>query len=199
MNLEQQLNQSLSRWNLLESEFYQAWSAGTLPVEALSTYAREYGAFISKIADGWSAHGDKVIAAEEREHVELWRRFARALGTDIGSAKTPAVAELVQVVEDRFSDSVESLGALYAFEAQQPATSKSKLEGLRRHYDVDASAERYFEVHAEDEAEPALLLNRMKALPEADQARATAACEQTAQALRGALDGLYEGCTASRA
>ena len=194
MNLEQQLNQSLSRWNLLDSEFYQAWNRGTLPVEALSTYAREYGAFISKIADGWSAHGDEVTAALEREHVELWRRFARALGTDIGSAKTPAVAELLQVVERRFSDSAESLGALYAFEAQQPATSKSKLEGLRRHYNVDPNAERYFVVHAEDEDEPALLLGRMQSLSGADQARAAAACEQMAQALRGALDGLYETC-----
>jgi len=196
MNLEQQLNQSISRWNLLDSEFYQAWNGGTLPVEALSTYAREYGAFISKIADGWSAHGDEVTAALECEHVELWRCFARALGTDIGSAKTPAVAELVQVVEHRFSDSVESLGALYAFEAQQPATSKSKLEGLRRHYDVDPNAERYFVVHAEDEDEPTLLLGRMQSLSEADQAGAVAACEQTAQALRGALDGLYDTCYA---
>lgn len=196
MTLEQQLNQSIFRWNLLDSEFYQAWNRGTLPVEALSTYAREYGAFISKIADGWSAHGDEVTAAQEREHVELWRRFARALGTDIGSAKTPAVAELLQVVEHRFSDSVESLGSLYAFEAQQPATSKSKLEGLRRHYDVDPNAERYFVIHAEDDDEPALLLGRMQCLSEAGQARAAAACEQTAQALRGALDGLYETCYA---
>ena len=194
MNLEQQLNQSISRWSLLDSEFYQAWNAGTLPVEALATYAREYGAFISKIAGGWSAHGDEVTAVQEREHAELWRRFARALGTDIGSTKTPAVAELLQVAEHRFSDSVESLGALYAFEAQQPATSKSKLEGLRRHYNVDPNAERYFVVHAEDEDEPALLLGRMQSLSGADQARAAAACEQMAQALRGALDGLYETC-----
>ena len=194
MNLEQQLNQSISRWSLLDSEFYQAWNAGTLPVEALATYAREYGAFISKIAGGWSAHGDEVTAVQEREHAELWRRFARALGTDIGSTKTPAVAELLQVAEHRFSDSVESLGALYAFEAQQPATSKSKLEGLRRHYNVDPNAERYFVVHAEDEDEPALLLGRMQSLSGADQARAAAACEQIAQALRGALDGLYETC-----
>ena len=194
MNLEQQLNQSISRWSLLDSEFYQAWNAGTLPVEALATYAREYGAFISRIAGGWSAHGDEVTAVQEREHAELWRRFARALGTDIGSTKTPAVAELLQVAEHRFSDSVESLGALYAFEAQQPATSKSKLEGLRRHYNVDPNAERYFVVHAEDEDEPALLLGRMQSLSGADQARAAAACEQMAQALRGALDGLYETC-----
>ena len=57
MNLEARLDESIARWNLLESRFYQAWSAGTLPVEALRTYAAEYGAFISLIPKGWESHG----------------------------------------------------------------------------------------------------------------------------------------------
>ena len=195
MSIEQRLQQSLSRWSLLESEFYQAWSAGALPVEALKNYAHEYGAFISRIADGWQAHGDNEIAAEEREHVEMWRAFARSLGTDIGEASTPAVQELTRTVDRKFGNSVESLGALYAFEAQQPATATSKLEGLRAHYDLDKSAETYFDVHSTDEAEPALLLDRIKGLSASDQERAAQACEETARALRLALDGLYEGCT----
>ncbi|MBI1353904.1 MAG: hypothetical protein GC160_06120 [Acidobacteria bacterium] len=196
MQLDQSLSQSLSRWNLLDSAFYQAWSAGELPVDALATYAHEYGAFITTIADGWAAHGDDAVAAEEREHVELWRAFAKSLGTDIGAASTPAVAELVEVARRSFSDPVASLGALYAFEAQQPATSASKLEGLRAHYDLGAEAEVYFDVHKDDLDEPALLLERMRALPAVDQERAAAACEQTARALRLALDGLYAGCVA---
>ena len=196
MQLEQSLSQSLSRWNLLESAFYQAWSAGELPVDALATYAHEYGAFISTIADGWAAHGDHAIAAEEREHVELWRGFAQALGTDIGDAATPAVAELVEVAKESFTDPVRSLGSLYAFEAQQPATAASKLEGLRAHYRLGAEAEVYFDVHKDDVDEPALLLERMRALPAADQQRAAEACERTARALRLALDGLYDGCVA---
>lgn len=192
MHLEKQLSDSLDRWNLLDSAFYRAWSAGTLPPEALGAYAREYGAFISTIADGWAAHGDQEIAAEEREHVELWSRFARSVGTEIGAAETPAVRRLVEVAQHSFADPVESLGALYAFEAQQPAAATSKLEGLRRHYDFDPAGEAYFEVHKDDEEEPALLLERMKALPENDRRRAATACEQTAEALRLALDGLYE-------
>ena len=46
-------------------------------------------------------------------------------------------------------------------------------------------------MHKNDLDEPALLLERMKALPAADQARAAEACEETAAALREALDGLY--------
>ena len=191
MNLRPRLDTSLSRWNLLESAFYQAWSAGTLPRTAIAQYAGEYGAFIKTIADGWAAHGDHEIAAEEREHVELWRAFARSLGTDIGEAKTAEVRELVDIVNRNFQSPAESLGALYAFEAQQPATSTSKLEGLREHYPVEAGGEEYFTVHADDEEEPALLLSRMEKLSDDDQQKAAAACEETAKALRLALDGLY--------
>ena len=126
MHLEQQLDESISRWNLLESRFYQAWSEGCLPQEALARYANEYGAFISLIPRGWASHGDSAIAAEEREHVELWRCFAEALGVDIGEAKTPAVRELVETADALFSDPTTSLGALYAFEAQQPRTAATR-------------------------------------------------------------------------
>ena len=104
--------------------------------------------------------------------------------------------QLTEIVDRRFRDSVESLGALYAFEAQQPAPAKSKLEGLRAHYQLGTSAETYFEVHATDEDEPALLLKRMQGWSAEDQDRAVQACEETARALRLALDGLYAGCTA---
>ncbi len=194
MQLHEALHQSISRWNLLDSAFYQAWNAGELSADTLATYAREYGAFIATIADGWAAHGDEAIAAEEREHVALWRRFAGSLGTDLGEAETPAVAALVATARNSFRDPAASLGALYAFEAQQPATAASKLEGLRAHYRLGPEAEVYFDVHKDDLDEPALLLERMEALPEADQQRATAACAEMAQALRVALDGLYDGC-----
>ena len=191
MAIQARLDASLSRWNLLDSDFYRAWSAGTLPVEALATYSQEYGAFIQRIAAGWAAHGDEEIAAEERKHTELWRRFAASLGTDIGGVETPAVRALVEKADRNFADPVTSLGALYAFEAQQPATAATKLEGLRRHYRINASAERYFEVHAQEEAEAALLLRRLKALSVTDQERAADACEEMAGALRDALDDLY--------
>jgi pyrroloquinoline-quinone synthase len=187
---QQNLDQSIARWNLLESPFYRAWSAGTLPVEALRVYAREYGAFIERVADGWSAHGDQATAQVEREHVELWRGFAQALGTDIGEAQTPAVKALVETTDRLFRDRAASLGALYAFEMQQPLTAASKLEGLRAHYHLPASAEVYFEAHKDDWDEPATLRSRMDGLTPAGAEIAEAACEEMSKALREALDGL---------
>ena len=186
------LDRSISRWNLLESAFYQAWSAGTLPVSALGVYAREYGGFIHRVADGWSAHGDEATAKIEREHVELWRAFAKALETDIGEAETPAVKALVETTDKLFADRAASLGALYAFEAQQPHTAASKLEGLRAHYDLPKSAEVYFDVHKDDWDEPAILRERIDALAPAEREAAVAACEEMSKALRAALDGLAD-------
>ena len=190
MHYHDRLNESISRWNLLDSAFYQAWSAGTLPVEGLRTYAREYGAFIGRVADGWSAHGDEATAKVEREHVELWRSFAKALETDIGEAETPAVKALVETTDKLFADRAASLGALYAFEAQQPHTATSKLEGLRAHYNLPKSVEIYFDVHKDDWDEPAALRERMDALPADQREKAVAACEEMSKALREALDGL---------
>jgi pyrroloquinoline-quinone synthase len=184
------LAQSISRWNLLDSAFYRAWSAGSLPVEGLRVYAREYGAFIQRVADGWAAHGDHKTAQVEREHVELWRAFAKALETDIGEAETPAVKALVETTDKLFSDRAASLGALYAFEAQQPHTATSKLAGLRAHYELPQSAAVYFDVHKDDWDEPAVLRDRMDALPAGERETAVAACEEMCKALREALDGL---------
>ena len=190
---QDRLDQSIARWNLLDSAFYQAWSAGTLPVASLRMYAREYGAFIQRVAGGWSAHGDEATAQVEREHVELWRAFAKALETDIGEAETPAVKALVETTDKLFADRAASLGALYAFEAQQPHTAASKLEGLRAHYDLPKSAEIYFDVHKSDWDEPAVLKQRISALTPAEQETAAAACEEMSKALREALDALPAG------
>lgn len=190
MNLESRLQESIDRWSLLESLFYQAWSAGTLPLEALRGYASEYGAFVSLVPKGWESHNDTVVADEERAHVELWRRFAKALDTDINRPRVPAVKNLVKTADRLFSEKASALGALYAFEAQQPATTKSKLEGLRAHYDLPVTAEAYFIIHADDDSEPKLLLERIERLPRQDRERAVEACREMCQALREALDGL---------
>ena len=43
MYFKQSLDRTITNWNLLKHSFYEAWSDGTLPQEALRTYAREYG------------------------------------------------------------------------------------------------------------------------------------------------------------
>lgn len=192
MDIKQRLDQNTGQWALLKHPFYQAWRAGTLPVDALRTYAREYGAFISLLPQAWQVLEDPATAQEEREHLDMWRGFAAGLATEIGPAQIPEVAGLTANAETLFADPASALGALYAFEVQQPATAQSKLDGLRAFYQLPASVERYFEVHAHNEHEAERLLHRIRALPAGEQERAAQACAALSRALWDALSGIYE-------
>lgn len=192
MEFTKQLDTAVAKWNLLNSPFYQAWSAGTLPIGALKAYAEEYGAFISLMPLGWEIQEDEHTAEEEIEHTELWEKFAGSLGTKITEANIPAVRELIATTRDLFKTVPEALGALYAFEVQQPATAQSKLEGLREHYSLSTDCEPYFEVHSKNHHEAEKLTERIAKLSAADQARALKACEVMSKALWNALDGIYE-------
>ncbi|MFN8421989.1 MAG: iron-containing redox enzyme family protein [Anaerolineae bacterium] len=179
--------------NLLQHPFYQAWSDGTLPVPALADYAREYGAFISRIADGWRAVGEPAIAGVEVGHAKVWGdTFAAGLSTAVDAPQVRAVQELCATADALFADRVTALGALYAFEAQQPLTARSKRAGLASHYaQLPAECETYFRLHEDDDHEPALLAAGLNDLPADDRTRAEAACAQMSVALWDALTGLY--------
>jgi len=182
----------ISKWNLLRHPFYHAWSNGTLPIEALQTYAREYGVFIGMLPQAWESMNDVETAAEEREHAELWDDFATALDSRVsGSADTLEVKALASTAHRLFGDPVSAAGALYAFEVQQPATAQSKLHGLKEHYQLPATVEPYFEIHAHNEHEAAKLLACIDGLSPADQARSLRACGEMAQSLWDALSGIY--------
>lgn len=184
-----ELDTTIAAHDLNQHPFYRAWREGTLPRETLARYAAEYGRFIATLPDGWAALGYGAHAEEERHHAELWNQFKNAL-----AARADACAEvdaLVAETSNAFASRATAIGALYAFEAQQPATSKSKLDGLRAHYDVGAAGEAYFALHADDYGERDTLGGEMMKLAPADRALAVAACERTCRAMWRALDGVY--------
>lgn len=190
--MKQNLDTILEKWNLLKHPFYQAWSAGTLPVDALQVYAREYGNFIATLPRGWETLNDAETAQEEREHAEMWTDFTAALGSFTADASLPQTANLVSASRTLFSARASALGAMYAFEAQQPATAQSKLDGLKTHYKLPQGVEPYFEVHAKNWHESEKILRMIESLPAAEQAEALAACEQMAQSLWDALSGIHD-------
>lgn len=192
MTIREQLDAIVEEYNLLNHPFYQAWSAGTLPMEALATYATEYGNFVKLVPGGWRMHGDETIAAEEETHVVLWNKFAAKLGTEIQDATIPEIKSMVSIVENEFSNVPGSMGGLFAFEAQQPHTSTSKLEGLQKHYgSLGQEAEEYFEVHKDDLLEMEILAKRIEALPAHEQKQALVACQKVAVALWDGLTGVH--------
>lgn len=192
--VSQQCRQVIEKHNLLRHPFYVAWSEGRLPVAALRDYAREYGAFIRNIGEGWAKVGEAKIAKVEEGHATIWQRtFAASLDTSIAEPEMQGVADLVDTSRRLFADETTALGALYAFEFQQPHTAQSKLKGLREHYSqLPEKIGEYFRLHETDFAEPALLAAKMDALDETRGAQVVEACEQTAAALYNALTAIYE-------
>jgi pyrroloquinoline-quinone synthase len=155
------LESARARWNVLEHSFYRRWSAGELSRRELAVYAGEYRHAVQALADGLArtAHGaDPSIAehaAEEAEHVALWDQFAGAVG---GHKARKPNAETRACVESWTAgrDTLEGLVVAYAIESGQPEISKTKLEGLTRHYGVnEGPATEYFSVHTERDHEHA--------------------------------------------
>ena len=192
MDFKQQLDNKIEDYNLLNHPFYEAWSAGELPIEALGAYAREYGAFIATIPNGWETINDAETAAEETEHIDMWADFANGLDTVVSEAKIPQVKALLQTADELFSEPLTALGALYAFEAQQPATAQSKLAGLQAFYQLPKTVEPYFETHSHNEHEAEKLLECIGALPSESHAAVVQACEQMSAALWNALTGIHD-------
>jgi pyrroloquinoline-quinone synthase len=178
---------------LLRHPFYVAWSEGTLPVAALKDYAREYGAFIGAVGRGWEAAGEPEHARVEDGHARVWERtFAAGLGTTVGGPRVAEVSELLTAARELFGGRATALGALYAFEAQQPSTAASKLEGLREHYrQLPAECGEYFRLHRDDYGELSLLKGALDALSADETERAVAACERMSRALYDALTGIH--------
>ncbi len=192
MDLKNVLDSKIANYNLLNHPFYQAWSAGELPVNALQCYAREYGAFISTLPKGWETLNDPETVEEETEHIDMWADFADGLNTEVSEAQIPQVKTLLETADKLFSDGNTALGALYAFEAQQPETAKSKLAGLKDFYQLPDKVEPYFETHSHNEHEAEKLLARIGELSSDSQETVVHACEQMSSVLWDALTGIHD-------
>jgi pyrroloquinoline-quinone synthase len=161
--LDQVLQARLEGRRLLDHPFYQRWSRGEVSVDELRAYAVQYRHFEASLP----AHLQAVAAAAASPalraqalrnlddeagtaptHLDLFDRFAGALDAT-GAAPSPAMAHLLDVYRDAVSrDAACGLAALVAYEAQSPAVSASKAQGLREHGILDGDALDFWDVHA---------------------------------------------------
>ena len=196
MSFKKELDQAIGQWALLKSRFYQAWSAGELPKTALAQYAEEYGKFIHLLPSGWETLNDAETVEEEIEHAELWDVFASALDAKATGQPAPEVDALLLTAKKLFSEPVSAAGAMYAFEAQQPETAASKLDGLQKYYSIPSEGEDYFKVHSVNHHESEKLLAGLEKLSSKEKAAALDACKEMSKALWDALDGIYDASMA---
>jgi pyrroloquinoline-quinone synthase len=178
----------IERKSLLKHPFYQMWSHGELNLDQLSGYAKEYFQLVKVVPDmagniGLQANNSdakQIIAEHQKEeagHIELWVRFASALGIPryvltnfTGSEKTDeAVSTLVNLTKSSASFE-EGVSVMYAYEWELPKISRSKIDGLRKFYGLASTdATLYFETHEEADIRHAATWRRF--LSDANESR----------------------------
>lgn len=162
------IDQRIAARHLLRHPFYLAWTEGTLPRESLLEYARQYFAFEANLPRYLTAlhsrcESPRVRAAllanawdeehGERNHADLWLRFAGALGLSRGEVERATQSRATRALVDTYWAAASTapveggVAALHAYESQLPAVSESKMVGLERHYGVSGEAVTFFEVH----------------------------------------------------
>lgn len=206
-NVVQRIDSEIEKRSLLKHSFYKMWSEGKLTIDHLQGYSKEYfqlvkivPKFVESIAE--ATHNPDIMinnAREEAEHVELWVRFATALGvskSDLigygGSEKTnQAVANLMALAN---LTSEEAVAAMYAYEMELPKISRSKIDGLKKLYGKDSEdATKYFEIHEEADVRHAQVWREiLQRIPQERQESAFNAAIKSLQAQNLLLDSVHE-------
>lgn len=161
------LDHMIHEKHLLKHPFYLAWSKGTLSRECLKEYAQDYyhhvQAFPTYLSSLHSHTKDPTTRKEilnnliEEEagnpnHPDLWKTFATSLDAKEIEHHSPSL-EMETLVETFRNICLhgtvsEGLAALYAYESQIPSICVSKIDGLKKHYDMqDPKSWSYFAVH----------------------------------------------------
>ncbi len=162
MDLIERIDALIADRHLLSHPFYTRWREGTLPVEAIQEYTRQYYAFESAFPRLLSAlHSrtddpavrqsilDNLWDEEHGEvnHAEMWLRFAEGMGVERdevrGAEPNEGTRALMETYWGLATDGVPASGiaAFYAYESQVPAVSVEKIEGLKSRYGIDDPAD----------------------------------------------------------
>lgn len=213
--LLEKIDAAIAEKNLLKHPFYQDWQMGKLSREALQLYAAQYYRHVEafpKHLRVLAARSEGPIRdiilenlAEEENpsmpHPKLWRDFASTLGVsedDITSCPalpgTQAVVETFrEIVGDR--PVAEAVAALYAYEAQVPEISTTKIDGLQKFYGVESpKGLAYFAVHEQaDKAHRAAWRGWLEEHAQGDETEILETTNRALDALWGALDAVH--CT----
>ena len=207
------IDAAIAEKNLLKHPFYQDWQMGKLSRESLQLYAAQYYRHV----DAFPGHLRVLAArtegpirdivlenlAEEENpagpHPQLWRDFASSLGVseeDITCCPAlPGTQAVVQTFREIVGDRpvAEAVAALYAYEAQVPEIATTKIDGLKKFYDINSpEALAYFSVHEEaDKAHREAWRNWLIENAQGDEAEILATTNQALDALWGALDAVH--------
>jgi len=164
-HLVRNLDAEIEKGSLLKHSFYKMWSEGKLTRGHLAGYSQEYFQLVRAVPELVESIGAFVkdaptkavvsgIEEEEAEHVELWTKFATALGVPrktlmayYGTPKTRAALSRLRSATE--GSLCQGAAAMYAIESEQPKISRTKLDGLKSFYGMTGDEEGtvYFREH----------------------------------------------------
>jgi pyrroloquinoline-quinone synthase len=185
------LDNDIQDKSLLKHRFYQMWSAGSLSIENLGGYSKEYFQLVRAVPDlvnnvlrQVTPEFERSYALsatmrhnleEEKEHITPWISFADSIGVTENelneyecSEKTQkAVAEMLRLTTESVAAGISTL---YTYEKQLPEISTKKIEGLVKFYGVrNDRALNYFRIHEKVDIEHAKLWGSLIDLMPASQ------------------------------
>ncbi len=216
-SLVSSIDAEIEKRSLLKHPFYKSWSAGALSVDDLAIYSAEYFQMVKTVpelvksanafsTDAPTREAIAGIGAEEAVHVELWTRFASALGVtkaDLaahkGEARTGRVLSELQGVTKRSIAQVAAV--MYAIESEQPKISKTKLDGLQKFYGMDGNGDstKYFREHQEADVRHAAVWRKiLEHVGAEEQGVALQAAIASLEAQNAILDSVMDSCTCSK-
>jgi pyrroloquinoline-quinone synthase len=215
------LDAAIAGKNLLNHPFYQDWQAGKLSRESLQLYATQYYRHVEAFPRHLRVLAARTegplrdivvenLAEEENpdgSHPKLWRDFAAAVGVaadDISCCPAlPGTQAVVSTFREICGDRpvAEAVAALYAYEAQVPEISATKIAGLKKFYGVDKpEALAYFTVHEEaDKIHRTAWRSWLEEHAEGSEDEIVATAQEALDALWGALDAVHHRKTAAAA
>ena len=216
------LDEIIEERSLLKHPFYQAWNAGTLPLDSLREYAKQYFHFEAAFPTFLSAIHSRMEPGAARQavlenlwdeehgmenHQALWLRFCESLGIDEAEVRASEpnaeTRELVDGFRAACSEGsvAEGLATLYAYESQAPRVAETKIGGLRTFYGFeDPKGYEFFSVHRDvdvhhSQAERDIVV--AAATTTDDRAGIEEATKVGADRLWRFLDGAYAGVSCS--
>jgi pyrroloquinoline-quinone synthase len=173
------LDNDIQDKSLLKHKFYQMWSAGSLSLDDLRGYSKEYFQLVravpflvNNVLQKVTPELERYYAPsamikhnleEEKEHIAPWISFANSIGVTENelygyacSVKTKeAVLQMLRLTNESFSAGISTL---YTYEKQLPEISAKKIEGLVKFYGVQRNiALDYFRIHEKIDIEHAKL------------------------------------------
>ena len=212
-----QIDEIIDAHHLLKHPFYQLWNEGKLTRGMLQEYATEYYLqvhhFPTYVSATHAACDDlevrqmllENLIEEERganNHPELWLRFAEALGVEREAVRDrrhlEKTKESVRILKElaRSENPAKGLAALYAYEAQIPEVSTTKIAGLENYYGINSSdAVAFFRVHEKaDEVHSQMTRDALVKLCATDEQKqeAISAAQDAVFAFNLLLDGIYD-------